>query len=140
MVVIVGDDNYVADILQVLPLTFGTLEAGERRPGAAITNRIALVDDFLRVTCIHVRVSARDTVLGSRYGGSPSSPPQRRDGHTDGSAPRFCEKSPSPISTTPMPRTSLRIRGRLSIAWTCSHWMTTRISPCGASGHTSAFS
>ena len=37
-----------------------------------------------------------------------------------------------------MPGTSLRIRGRLSMAFTSSHMMITSSSPCGLSGHTSA--
>ena len=52
--------------------------------------------------------------------------------------PRFCERSPSPITTTPIPGTSFRIFGRFFMPTTSSHMMPTRISPLGSSGHTSA--
>jgi len=50
------------------------------------------------------------------------------------------QKAPlsTPISTTPMPGTSLRISGRFSIPRMSSIMMIARISPLGLSGHTSA--
>ena len=48
------------------------------------------------------------------------------------------DRSPSPMSTTPIPGTCSSIFGKLVIARFSSHMITTRISPSAASGQTSA--
>src|SRR5216684_673770 len=49
-----------------------------------------------------------------------------------------CDRSPSPIRTTPIPGTSFSIFGRFLIARTSSHMITTSTSPSGLSGQVSA--
>ena len=82
---------------------------------------------------VGVDVGGRTDALFADRQISPIAP--RRGCRTAGS--REPATGPSPMSTTPIPRTSRRIWRKLPIARASSHMTTTSTSPSGASGHTS---